>query len=121
MRRLPEVLEQTRGMLTLDQDKLLYALLWFVQMNEVTDPVALDALSQGYFSEAARIWRQQVYTSDGALRTITDRNSSAYHNLSVYLLCSTQRADIIGLDGLGTRKCFVFPAREARGEWSFPA
>ena len=95
MRRLPEVLEQTRGMLTLDQDKLLYALLWFVQMNEVTDPVALDALSQGYFSEAARIWRQQVYTSDGALRTITDRNSSAYHNLSVYLLCSTQRADII--------------------------
>ncbi|MBF1290235.1 MAG: hypothetical protein HXM98_07420 [Porphyromonadaceae bacterium] len=82
-------------MLTLDQDKLLYALLWFVQMNEVTDPVALDALSQGYFSEAARIWRQQVYTADGALRTITDRNSSAYHNLSVYLLCSTQRTDII--------------------------
>lgn len=95
MRRLPEVLEQARGMLTLDQDKLLYALLWFVQMNEVTDPVALDALSQGYFSEAARIWRQQVYTADGALRTITDRNSSAYHNLSVYLLCSTQRTDII--------------------------
>lgn len=95
MRRLPESIEQVRGMLTLDQDKLLYALLWFVQMNEVTDPVALEALEQGYLAEAERIWRQQVYTADGALRTITDRNSSAYHNLSVYLLCSAQRGDIV--------------------------
>lgn len=95
MRRLPESIEQVRGMLTLDQDKLLYALLWFVQMNEVADPVALEALEQGYLAEAERIWRQQVYTADGALRTITDRNSSAYHNLSVYLLCSAQRGDIV--------------------------
>ena len=95
MRRLPESIEQVRGMLTLDQDKLLYALLWFVQMNEVTDPVALEALAQGDLAEAERIWRQQVYTADGALRAITDRNSSAYHNLSVYLLCSAQRGDIV--------------------------
>lgn len=95
MRRLPESIEQVRGMLTLDQDKLLYALLWFVQMNEVTDPVALEALAQGYLTEAERIWRQQVYTADGSLRAITDRNSSAYHNLSVYLLCSAQRGDIV--------------------------
>ena len=95
MRRLPEVLEQTRGMLTLDQDKLLYALLWFVQMNEVTDPVALEALLQGDFVEAERIWRHQIYASDGSLRVITERNSSACHNLSVYLLCSTQGADIV--------------------------
>ena len=95
MRRLPESIEQVRGMLTLDQDKLLYALLWFVQMNEVTDPVALEALAQGNLAEAERIWRQQVYTADGSLRTITDRNSSAYHNLSVYLLCSAQRGDIV--------------------------
>ena len=95
MRRLPESIEQVRGMLTLDQDKLLYALLWFVQMNEVTDPVALEALAQGYLAEAERIWRQQVYTADGSLRAITDRNSSAYHNLSVYLLCSAQSADIV--------------------------
>lgn len=95
MRRLPESIEQVRGMLTLDQDKLLYALLWFVQMNEVTDPVALEALAQGDLAEAERIWRQQVYTADGSLRAITDRNSSAYHNLSVYLLCSAQRVDIV--------------------------
>ena len=95
MRRLPESIEQVRGMLTLDQDKLLYALLWFVQMNEVTDPVALEALAQGDLAEAERIWRQQVYTADGSLRAITDRNSSAYHNLSVYLLCSAQRGDIV--------------------------
>ena len=61
MRRLPESIEQARGMLTLDQDKLSYALLWFVQMNEVTDPVALEALAQGDLAEAERIWRQQVY------------------------------------------------------------
>ena len=95
MRRLPESIEQVRGMLTLDQDKLLYALLWFVQMNEVTDPVALEALAQGDLAEAERIWRQQVYAADGSLRAITDRNSSAYHNLSVYLLCSAQSADIV--------------------------
>lgn len=95
MRRLPESIEQVRGMLTLDQDKLLYALLWFVQMNEVTDPVALEALAQGDLVEAERIWRQQVYTADGSLRAITDRNSSAYHNLSVYLLCSAQSEDIV--------------------------
>ena len=95
MRRLPESIEQVRGMLTLDQDKLLYALLWFVQMNEVTDPVALEALAQGDLGEAERIWRQQVYTADGSLRAITDRNSSSYHNLSVYLLCSAQSADIV--------------------------
>lgn len=95
MRRLPKAIEQVRGMLTLDQDKLLYALLWFVQMNEVTDPVALEALAQGNLAEAERIWRQQVYTADGALRAITDRNSSAYHNLSIYLLCSAQREDIV--------------------------
>ena len=95
MRRLPEVLEQTRGMLSLDQDKLRYALFWFIEMNAVTDPVALEALEQGNFAEAERIWRQQVYTADGELRAITERNSSAYHNLSVYLLCSQQSADII--------------------------
>ena len=101
MRRLPESIEQARGMLTLDQDKLSYALLWFVQMNEVTDPVALEALAQGDLAEAERIWRQQVYTSDGALRAITDRNSSAYHNLSVYLLCSAQSANIVSGVKLG--------------------
>lgn len=101
MRRLPESIEQARGMLTLDQDKLSYALLWFVQMNEVTDPVALEALAQGDLAEAERIWRQQVYTADGALRAITDRNSSAYHNLSVYLLCSAQSADIVSGVKLG--------------------
>ena len=95
MRRLPEVLEQTRGMLSLDQDKLRYALFWFIEMNAVTDPVALEALAQGNFAEAERIWRQQVYTADGELKAITERNSSAYHNLSVYLLCSQQSADII--------------------------
>jgi hypothetical protein len=101
MRRLPESIEQARGMLTLDQDKLLYALLWFVQMNEATDPVALEALAQGDLAEAERIWRQQVYTADGALRAIADRNSSAYHNLSVYLLCSAQSADIVSGVKLG--------------------
>ena len=101
MRRLPESIEQARGMLTLDQDKLSYALLWFVQMNEVTDPVALEALAQGDLEEAERIWRQQVYTADGALRAISDRNSSACHNLSVYLLCSAQSADIVSGVKLG--------------------
>lgn len=94
MRRIIETIDQAKAKLTLDQDKLLFALLWFVEMNPVTDPVALDALAQGNFAEAERIWRQQVFYSSGEKKPINDKNCSAYHNLSVYFLCSTNIQNI---------------------------
>lgn len=94
MSRLPEVIKQAQERLALDQDKLLYALLWFVQMNETTDSLALEALAQGDLAEAKSIWRQQVYTEDMELRAITNQNCSAFHNLSVCLLCSASEMGV---------------------------
>lgn len=101
MSRLPEVIKQAQERLALDQDKLLYALLWFVQMNETADSVALGTLEQGNLAEAKSIWSQQVYTEDLELRAVTKLNSSAFHNLSVCLLCSAQSADIVSGVKLG--------------------
>lgn len=101
MSRLPEVIKQAQERLALDQDKLLYALLWFVQMNETTDLLALEALAQGDLAEAESIWRQQVYTEDMELRAITNQNCSAFHNLSVCLLCSASEMLILSGVQLG--------------------
>ena len=101
MSRLPEVIKQAQERLALDQDKLLYALLWFVQMNETTDSLALEALAQGDLAEAESIWRQQVYTEDMELRAITNQNCSAFHNLSVCLLCSASEMLILSGVQLG--------------------
>lgn len=94
MSRLPEVIKQAQERLALDQDKLLYALLWFVQMNETTDSLALEALAQGNLREAKSIWWQQVYTEDMELCDITNQNCSAFHNLSVCLLCSASEMGV---------------------------
>ena len=94
MSRLPEVIKQAQERLALDQDKLLYALLWFVQMNETTDSLALEALAQGNLREAKSIWWQQVYTEDMELCDITKQNCSAFHNLSVCLLCSASEMGV---------------------------
>lgn len=94
MSRLPEVIKQAQERLALDQDKLLYALLWFVQMNETTDSLALEALAQGNLREAKSIWWQLVYTEDMELCDITNQNCSAFHNLSVCLLCSASEMGV---------------------------
>lgn len=63
-------------------------------MNETTDSLALEALAQGNLREAKSIWWQQVYTEDMELCDITNQNCSAFHNLSVCLLCSASEMGV---------------------------
>ena len=73
--------------LNLDHDKMLAALFWFYKGNDITDEPAFDALKSGDKLSAIDIWSKLVIDKE-----ITAKNASAFHNLSVYLLC-TEKPD----------------------------
>ncbi|WP_160225954.1 hypothetical protein [Porphyromonas sp. COT-290 OH3588] len=70
-------------------------MLWFIDVNPITDPPALEALTRENYEEASRIWRKQIYRTTGDLKPITEKNYSACHNLAVLLTASTTIANII--------------------------
>lgn len=94
LRRILDELERAKAELSLDQDKLRYALFWFVDVNPITDPIALAHIKEGEYDKAQAVWSKQVYNQQGSLKPITEKNFSAYHNLSIYLLSSSRITEI---------------------------
>jgi len=69
--------------LNLDSDKMNAALFWFYKGNAITDEPALDALKEADQQNSTDIWTKLTGTGE-----VTQRNSSAFQNLSTLLLCN---------------------------------
>ena len=69
--------------LNLDSDKMNAALFWFYKGNSITDEAALDSLKESDQQNSKAIWTKLTGTGE-----VTQRNSSAFQNLSTLLLCN---------------------------------
>lgn len=69
--------------LNLNSDKMNAALFWFYKGNQITDEPALDALKEADQENSTDIWTKLIGAGE-----ITQRNSSAFQNLSTLLLCN---------------------------------
>ena len=69
--------------LNLDNDKMHAAIFWFFIGNSITDEPALDAMKDSDQQNSIDIWSKLTATGN-----VTQRNSSAFHNLSTLLLCN---------------------------------
>ena len=67
--------------LNLDSDKMNNALFWFYKGNDITDEPAFDALNEHNHNKSAEIWNKLIET-----QVVTQRNSSAFQNLSTLYL-----------------------------------
>ena len=74
-------IDKAKSELNLDDDRIANALLWFWKNNDISDEVAFDALKDGDVNTAIGTW--QKLTDRGE---VTERNSSAFLNLSTLLL-----------------------------------
>lgn len=83
IRRTVENVEEAASKLTLDNDKMSAALFWFYNGNPITDEAAFDFLKEGDQKAAYEIWAKLINSN-----TVTQRNASAFHNLSTLLLCN---------------------------------
>jgi len=83
VRRTLNDVEAAASKLNLDNDKMHAALFWFWNGNPITDEVVFDALKDEEKIKALDIWRKLVVN-----KKINEKNASAYHNLSIYLLCT---------------------------------
>jgi hypothetical protein len=83
LRRTVETITEAASKLNLDSDRMSAALFWFYKGNEITDEPALDALKEGDTISAFEIWNK--LTSSGE---VTQRNASAFQNLSTLLLAN---------------------------------
>lgn len=88
--RTTTIVNESVTALSLNIDKIKYALFWFYNGNPITDEPAFDALKENDIDSALSIWEKLV--SD---RKITKRNSSAANNLATLYLSDFYR------DGLG--------------------
>ena len=73
--------DKAKSELNLDKDRVTNALFWFWKNNDISDDAAFDALKDLDIDTAIEIW--QKLTDRGE---ITERNSSAFLNLSTLLL-----------------------------------
>lgn len=88
--RTSESVDKAKSELNLDKDKVENALFWFWKNNDISDEAAFDALKEGDTDTAIEIW--QKLTDKGE---VTERNSSAFLNLSTLLLyLSTNRKTV---------------------------
>ena len=78
--RSENVINKVENKITLDRDKVKYALFWFLDQNPV-DSVALKSLTSGDITKAIDIW---VKTTSG--KKISNKNYSAFNNLSSLLI-----------------------------------
>lgn len=85
--RTVENVEEAASKLTLDNDKMSAALFWFYNGNPITDEAAFDFLKEGDQKAAYEIWMKLINSN-----TVTQRNSSAFHNASTLLLCNALKS-----------------------------
>jgi len=69
--------------LNLDSDKMNAALFWFYKGNDITDEPTFDSLKEADQQNAVEIWAKLT-----AIGEVTQRNCSAFQNLSTLLLCN---------------------------------
>jgi len=83
LQRTIENVSYATSKLNLDNDKMNSALFWFYKFNEITDEPALDSLKDGDLQSATEIWTKLIASGE-----VTQRNCSAFQNLSNLILCS---------------------------------
>lgn len=81
LNRTLKQVEEAESNLNFDSDKIKAALFWFWNGNPITDEVAFQALQDGDIIRAIEIWTDLIDNGE-----VTQRNASAYHNLSVLYL-----------------------------------
>lgn len=91
--RTVETVSDAASRLNLDSDKMDAALFWFFKGNFITDEPAFDALKDSDQKSSIEIWTK--LTSKGE---VTQRNSSAFQNLSTLILCNAINGSIINVE-----------------------
>ena len=89
--RTIDSIEEAASKLNLDNDKMNAAIFWFCKGNNVADEVAFDAMKEDDEFAAIEIWNNLMKTAK-----ITAKNWSAFHNFSLYLLCTANNVESIG-------------------------
>lgn len=81
---------EAESKLNLDNDKFNAALFWFYNGNSITDEPAFNALKDSDMSSAQAVWTKLISSGE-----ITQKNCSAFQNLSTLLLCKGLNGDEI--------------------------
>ena len=87
--RTVDIVTDAVAKLHLNSDKMNAALFWFYSGNSITDEPALDALKDDDIDQAVTIWSKLTSSSE-----VTQRNASAYSNLSTLYLCQNTNENI---------------------------
>jgi len=82
--RTIDSVSEAASKLNLDHDKMNAALFWFYSGYPITDEPAFDALKDADLNSATAIWSKLIASGE-----VTQRNSSAFQNLSTLLLCTS--------------------------------
>lgn len=88
--RTTEIIDIASSKLSLDEDKMNASLFWFYKGNDIVDEPAFDSLKEGDVGHATEIWLKLV---DSGI--ISDRNYSAYQNLSNLMLAEAFNSSTI--------------------------
>jgi hypothetical protein len=81
LHRTLDKVNEAASKLNLDSDKMSSALFWFYKGNPITDEPAFDAIKEADLDQVISIWTK--LTSNGE---VSQRNTSAYHNLGTLYL-----------------------------------
>ena len=79
--RTIESLTDAASKINLDTDKMNAALFWFYKGNSISDEPSFEALKEGDIDQAINIWSKLTSNKE-----VTQRNASAYNNLSTLYL-----------------------------------
>lgn len=91
--RTIESVSYATSRLNLDEDKMIYALFWFYKGSDITDEPAFDSLKDGDLESATEMWTKLITTGE-----VTQRNCSAFQNLSTLLLSNLFNGTQINVD-----------------------
>jgi len=81
LHRTLESVTDAASKLNHDSYRMNAALFWFYKGNAITDEPAFDAIKDGDLDQVLNIWSKLTATAD-----VTQRNASAYNNLSTLYL-----------------------------------
>jgi uncharacterized protein YukE len=81
LHRTIESVTDAASKLNHDSYRMNAALFWFYKGNAITDEPAFDAIKDGDLDQVLNIWSKLTATAD-----VTQRNASAYNNLSTLYL-----------------------------------
>ena len=93
LHRTIENVTDAASKLNLDSDKMNAALFWFYKGNAITDEPALDALKESNQQDCTEIWTKLIGSGE-----VTQRNSSAFQNLSTLLLFNAVNGSTINVN-----------------------